>query len=68
MLQSFLHKLTMLPSDIAKISSFNDPGGCKSAQEMKCMNHIFQPAKLGAVLPDTVFTELVYYHPISSLT
>lgn len=58
----------MLPSDIAKISSFNDPGGCKSSQEMKCMNHIFQPAKLVAVLPDSVFTELLYCHNISSLT
>lgn len=52
--------LTMLSSDITKISSFNDPGGCKSSQEMKCMSHIFQPAKLVAVLPDTVFTELAY--------
>lgn len=60
--------LTMLSSDITKISSFNDPGGCKSSQEMKCMSHIFQPAKLVAVLPDTVFTELAYSHHISFLT
>lgn len=47
---------------LQKKSSPNDPSGYKSSQEMKCMNHIFQPAKLVDVLPDTIYSEFVSRH------